>query len=294
MASDYTYSFNGLSFGDGTDIFVEEIRGLEGAVVDLQTERFARAIGGVPGESYLVPRTIEFVLEVAKSTSTALEDAVDDVVEAFASNQTTDEKALLLKHPGAGQRRIEARTRTLSVDPRNVTSDVSYTRRATVRLVASDPVVYDATATETTVSVFAGGGGLTYTVTYPKIYTAGGSGNEITVTNSGDWFTWAEFQVEASGGDVATPIIENVTDGWELAFTANGGATVADGQTLIVKTHPLTRSAKIGSASRVGKLSNASQWKPLSAGATKFRFRATGDTSSGTLTITLRSAWMRG
>lgn len=295
-AADYTYAFNSLNFGDSTNILVKEVRGLEDAVIDINSTPFARAHGGVPNEGYIIPRVFEMELEAANTSATALETAVDDIVEAFAGGQTTSEKPLVFKHPGTGQRRINSRCKTLTIAPRNITTDMGFVRPMTARFLASDPVVYDNTSTEVTVSVFSGsGGGVSYPVTYPKVYTAGGAGGaEVTVTNSGDWFSWATFSVAASGGDVATPTIEDVTHGLELAFTANGGATVADGQTLTVLTHPLTRSAKIGSASRIGKLSAGSTWFAVPPGATKFRFRATGDTSSGVLTITMRNAWMRG
>ncbi len=293
--SDFDYSFNVLNFGDGTQVHVAEIEGLESLVIPLNDQPLPRNHGAIPGDSFMSKRVVILQLEVDGTDNADFATRLDAVLAAFGP-QVTTELPFVFEHPGQAARRITCRPAKVDSRPTRVAKFQGLRQIVTVRLDAADPVVYaDAQGSED-VPVFVSAAGLSYPVAYPKIYGSGGSGGGVTVTNAGNFETWPTLTIFGPSSSFLTdPVLQNVTTGKEIALTANGGAAVAVGQQLIVETHPLQRSINFSTgASRYGKLSVASEFWSLDPGDNEIRFRASGTTTNSFLRVEWRSAYLRG
>ena len=293
--ADFEYTFNGLSFGDGTQIHVEEITGLEDLVIPLNDQALPRWHGFIPGDSFMSKRVVNLVLEVDGTDDDDFATRLDLVQSTFGP-QISTELPFGFEHPGQNVRQVTCRPAAIDTRPTRVAKFQGLRQIFNIRLDASDPVIYSATEGSEDVSVFVSAAGLSYPVTYPKIYGSGGSGGGVVVTNAGDFLTWPTLTIFGpSSGTLTDPILQNVTTGKEIALTANGGASVGVGQELIVGTHPLMRSIAFSTgASRYGKLSTASDFWELEPGDNEIRFRASGTTTNSFLRVEWRSGYLRG
>jgi hypothetical protein len=287
--TDYAGTYNGLSFGAGTDFTVQRLKWYRRSTQVL-TPDLPRYHGGLIGASYEAARVVEVDFGVKASTVEDLVTNLDSLFSAFAP-LVDSELPFVFGLPGQSDRVIFLRPQEgdSELDP----SDwASKSEMVPFRLVASDPAIYDNALSSETLDVFAASAGLSYPVTYPKAYGASGSGAGTTVTNSGDWETWPVLTISGpSSGTLTNPIVENVTTGFKIALTANGGASITTGQTLIIDTHPASRSIAFSTgASRRGKMSTDSDWWPLESGNNELRFRASGTTTAATCLVEFRSA----
>ena len=282
-----TVNYRGETFGEGTDIPIRALRGLEDLQVGPLSVDLPNHDGGIPVDAYADPRIIELEILVKPSTR-------QRALTAFARTQIpspltvdwTDETGTPLD-----QVAVDCRVSRRGGASRDRSTEWN-SAVMRIRFEAHDPVVYGASVLSTQVGVFAASAGLSYSVVYPKQYGAGGSGAGTIVTNDGAWDSWPTLTVAGpTTGTLTDPILENVATGQSLALTANGGVLVASGQQLIIGTHPNDRSVMFASgASRYGFLSVGSEFWPLIPGANEIRFRASGDTAGATLTIAWRNA----
>jgi hypothetical protein len=287
--TDYAGTFNGLTFGAGTDFTVQRLKWYRRSTQVL-TPDLPRYHGGLIGASYEAARIVEVDFGVKASTAEDLVTNLDSLFSAFAP-LVDSELPFVFGLPGQSDRVIFLRPQEgdSDLDP----SDwASKSEKVPFRLVASDPAIYDNSLITGTLTPFTSAAGLSYPVTYPKVYGSGGSGGGVTVTNTGDWETWPTFAVNGpTSGTLTNPVIESVTLGKKLDLSANGGVSMSAGQILLIDTHPARRSIAFSTgASRRGKLSDDSDWFPLEAGANELRFRATGTTTGSTVDVEARSA----
>lgn len=289
--ADYGFSYNGLSFGEGTDIDVLAVEGLFSREVQLNTPTLPRYHGGLIGASYHAPRTITFELGVEGTPGADFADKRLSVMAAFQPLPLTEE-ALVFQLPGESTKRIYCRPQSLAsrVD---IGSEFGLAN-VTVQLVASDPAIYANALSNAQLEPYVSAAGLSYSVSYDKNYGSGGSGGGVQVENAGDWETWPIFTVNGpSSGTLTNPVIENVTTGKEIALTANGGVSIVSGQQLVIETHPNSRRVAFSTgAGRYGRLSAASEFFPLLPGTNELRFRASGTTTDATVDVSFRSAWI--
>ncbi len=293
--STFEYSFNALNFGDGTQIHVISIEGLENLIIPLNDQTLPRWHGAIPGASFMSKRVINLNLNIDGTSDADFATRLDEVLTAFGP-QIDTELPFIFEHPGQNVRRVVCRPAMVNSAEVRQAKYQGLQADVSIRLDASDPVVYSDIEGSEDVSVFVSAAGLSYPVTYPKIYGSGGSGGGVTVTNDGDFLTWPIMTIFGpSSGTLTDPRLENVTTGKTIALTASGGASVTVGQQLIVKTHPLMRSINFSTgASRYGKLSTASEFWPLEPGDNEIRFRASGTTTNSFLRVEWRSAYLRG
>ncbi len=283
-----TITYRGELFGETSDIGLVAVRGLEDLEVEELTLPLPRYHGAVPVAAYSFPRRIEVELRVRPSTrSRALLSFQPEPETEFPMVLVwEDEKAV-----AEITERIECRVLRRASISRDRTTEWQ-PHILLVELTASDPAIYTDALTIVAVSVFAPSAGLTYPVTYPKAYGAGGSGAGTVVNNTGDWETWPTLKINGPGsGTLTNPILENVTTGKKIELNANGGVSIGAGQQLIVETHPVRRSVLFATgASRYGRLSDASEFWPLQPGNNELRFRASGTTAGATTDVEWRSA----
>jgi hypothetical protein len=288
--TDHAGTFNGLSFGAGTDYLIRRL-GFYRRAVDLFVPDLPRYHGGLIGASYSTPRTIEADFLVLGDTEDDLVSKLDAFYAAFEP-MVDEESAFIWGLPGQMDRRILCRPFDAS-SPLTVETWAGRPRaQVSVMLLASDPAIYDDTLTEATLTPFTSASGFTWDAVWPINWGAGGSGGGVTIVLGGTWETWPTFTVNGpSSGTMTNPRIEYVTGGMALELTANGGVSMTSGQVLIVESHPARRSVAFSTgASRYGKLSAASQFFALQPGSNELRFRASGDTSGATVEVDVRAA----
>lgn len=288
---EYQGTYNGVTWGAGSDYEVTRFVGMFVRQVDILTAPLPRYHGGIVGASYETARVLELDFEVWADTDDELVTLLDDLYEAFGP-QVDTELPLVFTLPGQAARRILCRP------AEGLTQmDVEFgaaVALAPMRLIASDPAIYADSLLSSELAPFAASAGLSYPVTYPKSYGAGGSGAGTTVTNAGRFETWPTFAIAGpSSGTLTDPIVENVTTGKKIALTAFGGVSIVSGQTLLIDTHPARRTIAFDTgASRYGNLSDDSEFFPLAPGDNELRFRASGTTTGATCTVSARSAWI--
>ena len=283
-----TITYRGEMFGETTDIGLVALRGLENLDVGSLVTDLPRYHGGIPVRAYAMSRRIEVELRVRGSTrKRALLSFQPEPETEFPMTITwLDELGV-----ADTNERIECRVlRRASISRDENTEWNPYI--LIIELVASDPAIYEDTLNITTLLPFASSAGLSYPVTYPKAYGAGGSGSGTVLNNAGVWETWPTLKINGpTSGTLTNPIVENITTGKTIELNANGGVSIGVGQQLIVETHPVKRSVKFATgASRYGRLSAASEFWPLEPGNNELRFRATGTTTGATIDIEWRSA----
>lgn len=296
MVDDYQLSFGGLTLGDGTSYELTDWTGFYRRSVELLNPPLPRYHGGLVGASYSTPRTIDLAVEVVADLSLALADrqadlaTKRDVFMAAVQPLVDSEGPLTFKLPGQAARRMNCRTGRADSSI-SVESEFGIAR-LTAQFVAADPVIYADTESSLILSPFAPSAGLSYPVTYPKAYGAAGTGAGSIAANAGDWETWPTITITGpTTGVLTNPQLDNVTTGLTLALTANGGVSISTGQSLQIVMHPRDRSiAFTTGASRYGQYTG--DFWPLAPGDNEIRFRASGDTTGATATVTWRSAWI--
>ncbi len=283
-----TITYRGEMFGETTDIGLVALRGLEDLNVGNLVADLPRYHGAVPTRAYAVSRRIEVELRVRGSTRKR-------ALLSFQPEPETEFPMTIAWVDELGMadinERIECRVLRRAAISRDENTEWN-PYILIVELIASDPAIYEDTLNITSLSPFASSAGLSYPVTYPKAYGAGGSGSGTVVVNAGVWETWPTLKINGpSSGTLINPIVENVTTGKKTELNANGGVSIGVGQQLIVETHPVRRSILFATgASRYGRQSNASEFWPLEPGNNELRFRASGTTTGATVNVEWRSA----
>ena len=283
-----TITYRGEMFGETTDIGLVALRGLEDLSVNSLATDLPQYHGAIPIRAYAMPRRIEVELRVKGSTrQRALLSFQPEPEAEFPMNIAwVDELGV-----ADINERIECRVlQRASVSRDENTEWNPYI--LVIELVASDPAIYEDILNIVTLAPFVSSAGLSYPVTYPKAYGAGGSASGTVVVNAGVWETWPILRVNGpSSGTLANPVIENVTTGKKIELNTNGGVSIGVGQQLIVETHPVKRSILFATgASRYGRLSSASEFWPLEPGNNELRFRASGTITGATVDVEWRSA----
>jgi hypothetical protein len=289
ITGDWQVEYNDLLTGDGTDVDLVAITGLE----DLPELRgqdypFAEYHGAYPGRRWMQQRIIRVDYELTGDPA-ALEAKVRELRRA--TQPRDDELPLVISLPSRGLIRLEARAtrRILPID----LSFLYGSPEASIEWTCSDPVIYSNTLDSTVIPVFTpAGGGFDYPVDYPKDYGGASSGGTVTVPNDGDWPTWPRFVITGpSSGAMNVQRIENVTDGVDIDTTADGGLIVASGKTLVIDTHPARRVVEFtDGASRWNTLTTTDWWE-IQPGGAALRLRATGDITGASCTCETRDAY---
>lgn len=283
-----TITYRGEMFGETTDIGLVALRGLEDLNVGDLVVDLPRYHGAISTRAYARSRRIEVELRVKPSTRlrALLSFQPEPEIEFPMTITWLDELGV-----ADINERIECRVlRRASISRDENTEWNPYI--LTIELVASDPAIYEDILNIGVLLPFASSAGLSYPVTYPKAYGAGGSGAGTILNNTGDWETWPTLKINGpSSGTLTNPIVENVTTGKKVELNANGGVSIGIGQQLIIESHPVRRSILFATgASRYGRQSVASEFWPLKPGNNELRFRASGTTTGATVDVEWRSA----
>lgn len=275
------WSYNGLTFGEGTSVAVVESDGFD----DLPPVRAAdlsksNAHGSFAGLDLLGERTMTLTLALLSGDRVAYDALVQRVVVAF-SVQATE---LPLLCGDGGDRLIWCRPRKVTL-PRKREHHGAIIPDGMVELAAVDPRIYAATPSPLTTGLSATSGGMTFNATFPLGFGSAGVGGAITATNAGAFPTdW----VATIAGPVVNPVLDNLTTGQSIALAI----TLNSGDSLVLSSLPKTIILN-ATASRISTLQPGSAWWTLAPGPTLLRFRNNGAYSAGaSLNFTFRSAWL--
>ncbi|MBA2338572.1 MAG: phage tail family protein [Acidimicrobiia bacterium] len=256
----------------------------------LATLDFPQYHGGVAVASYEAPRVIELDFEVFGDTTAQTLTLLEDLFAVFQP-QVTVEQPLVFTLPGQPERQVDCRPRL--GDAPLVTPAIHRHGVASFQLVASDPAIYSSAERQAVVTPTVASGGLTYDVIYPKVYGAAGVGGTVNVPNAGQWETWPRFVITGpTSGTFTDPTIEYLTGGQALRFNAFGGIAISAGQELLIDSSPRHRSVTLDGASRIGRLSEDSEWFAFQPGINEVRLRGFGTFDGVSMTITARDAWI--
>jgi len=291
--TDWQMSYAGLLIDGATYRIIPPLEGL-GDLPDLSTSDQARlrAHGLTPGDDFLDSRVVTVHMMVVADTG-AFETAMGAVMEAFQPTVlAADLGDLTFRFPGiagGGIRRIVGRVRKRSAPVELTWDDALQVRSALVdiQFYCADPHIYDDVESTVSTDLAAATTGHSWPQVWPMDWGGASTSGIVTATNAG---TFATPWVATITGPVTNPSVENVDTGQALNFSANGGLSLAVGETLVIDS--ATRTALLGgTASRYDRLASPVSWWDLPPGATQLRF---GGSTSGTPTmaVTWRSAWI--
>ena len=295
---DEQFSYRGLVFGPGTDIFVNNAEGFEGFEVRSSDSDQPRGDGGIRGLDYVAPRTVAFelvALEVDEpggdgSTYEALWAAVR---RAFRPSRDTDYD-LLFKRPGQPERLIRCR-------PIQLTRSEAFTQYNRVGyppvvLRAVDPRIYSATVRSGNVPLYsATGGGIDFDIDLPANFTTtAGSRSELVAMNDGtaDAYPLVRFY-GSSTGDVDGVTLTNTTTGQVLDISAeigSGQILTADMDAAVTGVNRLVIS--LDGASRYGDWQLPREAFALAPGSNTLRFEVDGTATDAVCNLTWRDTWL--
>ncbi|HEY9474988.1 MAG TPA: hypothetical protein VIS06_14190, partial [Mycobacteriales bacterium] len=290
VTADWQVSYNDLLLGSGTPYRVMwPIEGLaDHPDVAVSDQPRLRSDGLTAGDDFLDGRSIVLRVEMTGSDDAAFAAAVSAFKRAFRSGSGVTEQPLTFQAPGVadgGVRRLVGRPRKLAAPV-----DRLWQQRIPVYMVqfdCTDPRIYDDVESTVSTDLADTGTGHAWPQMWPMDWGGASASGIVTATNAGTYSTPWSVTIT---GPVTNPSVENVDTGDALRFSANGGLTLADTDTLIIDS--ATRTALLnGTASRYDRLASPASWWDLNPGATRFRFGGT-TTGTPTMALTWRSAWI--
>lgn len=277
----YQSSFNGLTWGPGTDIQVVEIDGLRSMKTRTSDETYPEDDGALPGIDLLDERTITYKLLIAAPQTMTVEQALAACAAAFqVIRDPAGGLPLQVMLPGWSE------PRQLTARPINndVPIDVNYSLQYiefSAQMVAADPLIYSTTLHPLSTGLPSPTAGLPFNVTFPATFGSS-TGGSVLVTNAGNY---ASRPVITITGPCINPLVSNGTS--FMSFNLTLGATDVLVIDMAAKSVTLN-----GSASRYNTVTTGSAWWSLPPGNTTVVFE-TGDGAqvAARMTIQWRDAW---
>lgn len=272
-------SFNGLAFGPTTKVHVSGHQGL----ADLPEMRQSDVLRGNRDGSY---RGLDLAGQRAILLDLTIigDDHADFLtqyaaVEAATVPQPNQELPLYLF---GSSKLVYCRPRHRSLPAE--TDHYQRTGVCSLEFVASDPRIYDATLSTSTVGANIAAGGVKFSVKFNLKFTGGsGSPGIIQAQNIGSLTTYPVATIQ---GPCATPTLWNDALGLYVSF----GLALAGSDQLVIDF--LERTVVLnGTASRRSSMTTGSTWWGLPANSTsQIRYTAASATGS-TCGLVWRSAW---
>lgn len=276
-----TVTFNGATVGVcGSALGLFGVRGL-----DLPAMRSADLVrpgahGRFRGADWADARSIELDVRIEGDTADDLAVEMAAFVAAFVP--TDDEMPFTWQLPGESERRVLARCRRRS-HPVNVDYVHAYVATARIEMVATDPLIYDATESTESTALSTAVGGLTFAASAPFVFGSGGTGSTMACTNDG---TFPTGWVATFTGPLVAPTLQH-SNGQAIVLS---GASLDAGETLVVDSADHTVLLN-GTVSRYSWLDVAStRWFALEPGANSVQLL--GASGSGSVQMAWRSAWI--
>lgn len=290
--ADYQFSYNGLTFGDGTGYYVDHHEGLEGFDTRGSDSDQPRNDGGIRGLDYVATRTIAFTLALGETSDTAYESRMAAVRAAFLPSRSAD-LPLTFKRPGMAERLVNCRPVQLT----RVQEYLSFDQIGHPPLVlrAVDPRIYSSSQYNSNATVYAAvGGGMDWpVVNWPVDYT-GGSQNLLAAQNNGTAEAYPLVRFYGPIVGTCTGVtLTNLTNGSVLAINT----TVSTGQILSADMTAAVTGANInvidlGGSSRYGSWVVPRAAFSLSPGSNVLKFQVTGTSTDMIANLVWRDTWL--
>jgi hypothetical protein len=280
----FQLSYNGLTFGAGTDVQLVQITGLR-ELPSIRSGDVAkpRTDGAWAGLNFYNERILVMDLLVSVTKTNPFETVLQSIANAFL--HISDPGALLpfqFMLPGWTTPRQVTGRPTKGGFP--VDLDYSFHRAAIpVEFTCPDPLIYDTVVQTASTGLPSPATGLTFNVHFPATFghSVGGS---FQVTNAGNYPTPPVFTIT---GPCTNPSISLQGTGLSITFTI----ALANTDTLVVDMGALTATLN-GTALRNNTINTGSTWFALPAGTSTVQFLSSDSTSvAGQLAIAFRNAW---
>jgi hypothetical protein len=290
--SDYQYNFNGLTFGEGTQIMVDHAEGFEGFEVRTSDSDEPRNDGAIRGLDYVSARTIAFTLALGETSDTDYETDWATIREAFMPSRSTDQ-ALTFKRPGQVERYINCRPIQLV----RVEDYLRFNQIGHPPLVfrAVDPRIYSSATQSLIATVFASSsGGMDWPVTNWPIDFTGASQTLFSAVNNGtaDAYPLIRFY-GPTVGTVTGVTLTNLTNGDVLTVST----TITTGQILTADmtaavTGANTLVVSLDGANRYGSWAVPRAPFRLSPGSNDLKFTVSGTSTDALASIQWSDTWI--
>lgn len=278
IQGDWEFEYRGLLLAKSEGYRVAAADGLD-TLPDVRRSKVdrPRASGSLLLPNYADERVVTLEMRILGDTDDQVRQRIDALAEAMS---LIDEPAeLVYKLPG-----IDARTVMCRPTRRSIPTDRDLTVRApkaTVQLIAEDPLIYSAEEFSDTTGVGSVVGGLEFPLSFPLAFGIATPGTFNAVNSGAAEAPWTATLT----GPLVSPKILHV--GKQQALELNG-FTLAAGQTLVFDQAMRTVLLN-GTASRSGALTRR-EWFTLSPGSNLIQLDAAS--GGGQLTMTWRSCWL--
>lgn len=282
--TDYTASYNGLTFGAGTNVQILDATGIDDLAPIRSTDvARPRDTGEFAGTDLASGRDVTFTIQITDGGTPGVNDfatTLEAIKAATVPQGSTTTLPLTFGFPGRSNRILYARPRG-----RASKLDANYQvkfAQGTLAFHGVDPRWYDATPFTTSISAPAATTGMAFPLTFDLSFGGGGSGGTFNCTNAGNWET---RPVAVISGPCTNPSLTNTNTGQKLLFNI----TLASTDTLTVDFSARTVTLN-GTANRYNTLAPNPQWWTLAKGTTAVQFNTAS--SSGSCQLAFRSAWL--
>lgn len=282
-----TGSFNGLLWGVGNGITINDITGLHDMPGIQNADHEKPSDHGMYAAfDYLTGRTVTIGFRIIGDSVSDFQNKLNMVMNALV---TTKEEQLMTVFNDQRQIMAKCRRRAFQLDPRGELRSI--TGIVTAEFAASDPRLYDHELSEVSTGLPTESSGVPFPIVFPFTFGVLGNGGQFTINNVGNFETRPFFIIN---GPISYPIIENVTDGTYLQFGIVLG--VSDYLTVDLNSHAVILNGD-GSPGAEGSprrntLLAGSTWFTCNPGETVINFRALEFEDQASLVARYRSAWV--
>jgi len=283
MAADFTMQYDGLLFGAGTDIGIEQISGFEDFDTAQGDSAIPRGWGDVPGLHRVNSREVMLQLTAANDAAMQL------ILDTFKPTDTPT--ALYLTEPTFGERFVYARPvgRAFVRNPIH-----KFKKMVAVRFKLADPRLYGEEQNGI-IPMYdsGGGGGVEYDIDYGIDFVGGATGDTI-VTNDGNADAYPTLAIYApTSGTTATATLTNLDTGDTVDFTFStdlnpGDIFTADMRRIVVVDPGDTPYIRLSGTNRYGDWDLPREPFAIPPGSSTLRFEIGGSGTDAVISVTFR------
>lgn len=258
----------------GCSWLVENLTGWGKVGTTLGVDQKGGADGGFPSQSYKKPRVVGVDGGIVGPSTAAVLAAYDNLCAALEGSP------VLSVDDGLG-----ARTAVVGQqDPMEPVWINGQSLNFSFQAVAADSRKLGTPVTLST-ALPSVTGGLTYSVTYPRIYTAVQVTGVVTINNPGK--AAGPMQLRISG-PVTGPSVTHLSSGLTLTFASNLTLNAGEWLDIDMDNHKVLAN---GQSSRNNTVTSRG-WFLLDPGSNQFGFNAVAYNSGAQLTVTGTPAWL--
>lgn len=258
-------------YGSDARFVLESFDGWGSPASTRETVQKARAHGGTSTDAFFTPRPLTFGGKIRGTSSAAVVEALDALIEAASIDDVT----LEVQEGGL--------TRYLTVHRTSQVSEAWLGQTEKVwsfSALADDPRKVGDEARDS-VALATVSGGLTLPTTLPLTLGSTVVGGSLVLSNEGNMAGPLTVSFE---GPITSPTVLHTHDGVTNTFQV--ATSVPDGQTLVVDV--TARTVMLGDASRYGFVTQR-EWPSFPPGVSTYTFA--GSEGSGSMTVEGRPAW---